>query len=541
MGNATDYLLWRGDLTFSERPFCLPDNLVLAILSYIDFSGAVPTPEEAGGVTIREAWKKISTHGTYRVCCSTDIDRSFLQAAAESERFGSAVLSNYRDVLDPETEIQFAAITVQLDDGTCYLSFRGTDQSLLGWKEDFTMGFQKVPAQAAAICYIEDAMRDKPGTLFRVGGHSKGGNLAVYGAMNCLDEHKERILAIYDNDGPGLSAELLQTEKYETIREKVVRLLPEFCVVGMLFEHESRTAIVKSSAQGLLQHHSITWQIEGNDFVYGEGIDPNAKMVNDMFRDWIEGVDMESRRAFVEDFFGTAGAGGATSLADFAGRGVGGFEAVLLAMLRSRKISKTVFGKLIRSGYEQIRQRFHPVQLLRRSGVVRGTIVALIGILFMTLPIHAIQILAYGVMFAILIFSACRIVHYAGRAWRTSPDAKIHMASYGALFLLTAVLSCFGVFVAFSSNLCLGLVLVIFGVLCLKRAASIQNQQSRHWWILWAQSILSFTLGIVVWVAWQHDLHLLIFVIGTFLAIRGIYKIVSSVSIAAKQSAEMQG
>ncbi len=530
MGSAADYLLWRGDLTFAERPFVLADNLVLSLLSYLDFSGVVPGIGQ-GSVTMREAWEKIRDSRDINAPCAADIDYTFLQKAAESRRFGDALLSDYADQIDEKAQSQFSALKISLGDGTHYLVFRGTDQTLVGWREDFNMSFQKVPAQDLAVQYLRQVMTE-PGAVYRVGGHSKGGNLAVYAAVMCGPACRDRILQIYDNDGPGLSSDLISSEDYEAVKSRIVRIIPEFCVIGKLFEHDSRTVIVQSSGDGVMQHQEITWQILGNELVYAEDVAPASKMISGMIDQWMVNVTPEERRVFVKDFFKAAGAGGAKTLTDFSAKGVDGFESVLLEVIDSHKESRDVAGKMVKAGFSQLKQ-VNLKKALAEPSVYRGIAFALCGLLFMSLPEHAILIVSYSIMFGTLIFCVDRIVHYFRTRRQNPKNTRFYIPLYAILFIVTAELVSFGRFMSAASNLALGLVFVLYGAYCLRKAASAPPQHKWRDWLPWGEAVFSFVLGIVAWVASEQNLSLYIFVIGTFLVLKGLLEVVSTLYRAA--------
>ena len=190
MANIMDYLDWRGDLPLTVSPFNEVDGLILAELSFINFEGIVPPPELGRGVPLRDA------AGTYFARHNgQEIDMGVLVPGripdlmcrmAHSVRFGGMLLNGYCELMDDAREQQFAALTVELGDGSIYLSYRGTDDTIVGWKEDLNMGYLEViPSQTRALEYLGRMTRQYPDAKLRIGGHSKGGNLAVYSAVFC--------------------------------------------------------------------------------------------------------------------------------------------------------------------------------------------------------------------------------------------------------------------------------------------------------------------------------------------------------------------
>ncbi|MCL2827350.1 MAG: DUF2974 domain-containing protein [Oscillospiraceae bacterium] len=361
MHNILTYLDWRGDITFAERGFNSVDNLILCELVYIDFMDIVPDISTPGSrsTTIRDAYKKIRSRSEKVTATKgnrfSDVYTSLLEKLAASDRFGGARLSRLVDIYDEIRQMQFAAMCIELDDNTTYIAFRGTDQTIIGWREDFSTSFQLIPAQVEAVRYLEKAML--PDEMYRIGGHSKGGNLAVYAAMMCRDELNPQMIAIYNNDGPGLSKEILVEEKYSQIKNKIQRIVPQFCVIGMLFENDSEKQIVKSDTYGILQHDSMSWVVNRDRFVTVDDLHPDSKTLNTIISEWLEDMDVAERKAFTNHFFHALGASGAKSIFDVPKGGVGSFGSVLMALAKSEKETKVASGKLAKTVRKEIRGR----------------------------------------------------------------------------------------------------------------------------------------------------------------------------------------
>ena len=204
MADLFDYLKWRGDLSFTKDPPNPVDALIFSALSYISFGDSMAERPYIP-ISLEDASEEFLKRTDIQENVRVKTDMSLLMAAAETRRFGSAMLLEYRSLLIPEEETQFAAITFLLDDNSAFLAFRGTDYSLTGWKEDFNMTFQEtIPAQRLALQYTED-FASKYIMPMRLGGHSKGGNLAVFAAVKSDPKIRQRILAVYNNDGPGFT------------------------------------------------------------------------------------------------------------------------------------------------------------------------------------------------------------------------------------------------------------------------------------------------------------------------------------------------
>ena len=260
MGNILDYLDWRGDLTFEQSPFNEVDNLIMACFSYLDLD-EIEEVKNGNTLLVEELFEIFSERKEEK---DIKAESAFLQNTpvllekmAHSERFRKCTVSGFvNEILSRETQ-QFAAVIIGLSDGTDYISFRGTDDTIVGWKEDFNLSNGVVPSHRKALKYLEEH-----GTylqsMLRIGGHSKGGNLAMYAAMKCDEILKEKILSVYDNDGPGFPEGFFPAGRAEEILPRVIRIIPEASVIGMLLTHQKDPMIVASTQKGILQHDAFT-------------------------------------------------------------------------------------------------------------------------------------------------------------------------------------------------------------------------------------------------------------------------------------------
>ena len=257
MANLMDYLDWRGDLTLEISPFNEVDALILAELSFVDFDGIVPPPELGRGLPLNEAAEAVfrppwpGRTSPWASSCRTR-SRKMLRKLMTSPRFRNMTLNGYTALLDDSIEQQFAALTIDLGNGSIYISFRGTDDTIVGWKEDLNMGFlEEIPSQKQAVEYVARVARQYSDKTIRIGGHSKGGNLAVYSAAKSSGEIQERIVAVHNNDGPGFAWDISETPGHKRIASRIHTILPQTSVVGMLMEHEKRYQVVHSTYDGL--------------------------------------------------------------------------------------------------------------------------------------------------------------------------------------------------------------------------------------------------------------------------------------------------
>ena len=315
MYDLFEYIKWRGDIPFSQVPPTPVDAVIFCELVYIRFDGIV-SDDLAHPVFLRDAAKAFLEKPEAERECRTRQDEKLLTAAAESVRFGSAGLAFYRDIHIPEEETQFAAIAFLLDDGSAFLAFRGTDYTLTGWKEDFNMSFQdSIPAQREALAYTQAFTEVWP-VILRLGGHSKGGNIAVYAAAKSTPEVQQRILAVYNNDGPGFTESLMGDPGYLAMVPRIKTYIPQSSIIGMLLEHEEPYTVIKSNMAGILQHDIYSWEVAGGDFVHVEEVTEESRFIDGTIKRWVADMDKQERSNLVDKVFGLLGAGGKDQLID---------------------------------------------------------------------------------------------------------------------------------------------------------------------------------------------------------------------------------
>lgn len=330
MGNIMDYISWRGDLSLEQSQFNEVDNLILACFSYVNLDG-IPAVTKQKGIGLKKLTEEFMKLHTMK---ELEADKSFIRLApfmmmemAKSARFGKCVVRNYVNDIVTEAEQQFAAMEIVLEDGTSYVSFRGTDDTIIGWKEDFNLSTGVVPAQKRAIEYLQKISEHTDGML-RVGGHSKGGNLAIYGSVMCKSAH-EKILEIYSNDGPGFSREFQELPETKEMMPKIIRIIPEYSIIGTLLEHEKEPVIVASSSKGLLQHDAFSWEVQGPALVRRDSLNKTALRFIEILHKWIDGMDMEQKRLLIEDLFATLQASGYENLSEVQSGGLKSLAAMV--------------------------------------------------------------------------------------------------------------------------------------------------------------------------------------------------------------------
>ena len=342
--HINDYLDWRGDLPFSVSPFNEVDNYIVAKIGCCDFDGIVP--EDAAQVGVGEALEAF-----FARCGGVEISFGALASPAlapllrrlpETPRFRELALSGFVRRALPECTEQFSALTVSVPDGTHYVSFRGTDDTLYAWKEDCMMALSgAIPAQRDAAEYLAWA-GGAYGGLLRVGGHSKGGNLAVYAASLAEPAVQDRIGVVYNNDGPGFDAAFLVSPGYLRIRDRVLNLLPQFSIVGTLLEQDTNCEIVRSSRFGVAAHDGFNWVVRGTGFVRCTDMSRSSRAFDATMGRVLAQMDMDERREFIETLFRILSATGAVTLTDINERRLRKALSIARGMAKEKTVSRFV-------------------------------------------------------------------------------------------------------------------------------------------------------------------------------------------------------
>lgn len=308
MKNMLDYIKEFGHVSFEERAFSEIDALVLTELEYLPLEKVVPSDENGENfVTVKEIAEYMKEHKKQlfdeNPMMMTPERHEVSQVIADAPRFQSMKFFGAVSVWDKDTTKQFAAITVEVEPGVRLVIFRGTDDTLIGWKEDFLMTYSPlVAAQTDAKEYLAKQASVWDGDLM-VSGHSKGGNLALYAAATQVEDVQLRIVDIFCFDSPGLYRSVLETKGYQNIVPLAMRYIPQDALVGLMLESEVPYVIVKSNAVGAMQHSAMTWGIEDGQFIKVDKLTKNSLLNDQMFKKWTESVSDEELELFWNVFF----------------------------------------------------------------------------------------------------------------------------------------------------------------------------------------------------------------------------------------------
>ncbi len=345
--NIIDYIKWRGDLSFKVSPFNEVDNLVISQMAYTNFDEYFKLKDSYKVKELSQLFFK--DHSDEEVNAS----KSFVKLApfvlrqmANSVRFKDCLIHDFVSLIDENSFEQFCCFQIDLGDKTTYIAFRGTDDTIVGWHEDFCMTYKIIPAQIAAKEYMHTKLSSR--RKYRIGGHSKGGALAVYAAINA-PKHGKNIIAVYSNDGPGLNKKYLseqEKENYQLLKDKILKIMPEFDLFGILFSSTKNTKIIKSDGFMVMQHSAMTWLVEGTKFVEGE-LSEESKMIKQSFKQFINKSTHDECEEFTNELFKAIQTAGVETVSDFSNGGLPIFVKTLASLSKMNTKNKAFATSLI--------------------------------------------------------------------------------------------------------------------------------------------------------------------------------------------------
>ena len=325
-----EYLKWRGDLPLSVSPMNEVDFMILCNVICVDMTPFFTEKEKS--LTIGEISEKYFSSGADEKArlgaLQPEKVLSMFKMLKDTPRFSNMSVSDYIYKIDSVAEEQFCAMCVDLGDGTRAVIYQGTDDTIVGWKENFNMSFlDSIPAQRDAAAYLEMIAGKYPEPI-KLAGHSKGGNLSIYAAVHSIPEVLSRIIVIYNFDGPGFRREVIDTEHFVAIRDKLRSIVPQGSIIGMLMEREENYDVVRSDASGVYQHDGFSWEIQRDHFVHMETVTEGSKYLDKTITGWMNSLTIEERRDFIKDFFEVLSSTGAKTLSDLARGGFREFAAL---------------------------------------------------------------------------------------------------------------------------------------------------------------------------------------------------------------------
>lgn len=348
-----DYCIWRGDITFKYDPFNEVDNLLLSQITYIKFDDYITSTDKK---TIKElsdlCLDNYETLKNGKKIVNENI--AILTAMANTKRFRDCIIHHYCSHLYKDSTEQFAAMMIDLPDKTTVVSFRGTDETFIGWKEDLMLSYQSVNAQRDALKYVEEYCN----ILFRKYrfiGHSKGGNLALYAATNCKKKLKKKIIQVISNDGPGLIKGSYSLEDYEAIKDRYTLIASEKYGVGTIYEMANNKKIVKTSANNIVSaHNMLTWIIEGNHLINADKESSETELTRKIINQILEETNEEEREILVEEIFKCLEQYDIHTTIQLSEGGLPLFVKILKSLNDMDNVAKKTASKMLKTIYENL-------------------------------------------------------------------------------------------------------------------------------------------------------------------------------------------
>lgn len=332
MKNFLTYLE-ENNKSFKEESFNIVDSLIFAYLSYLHFP---TTKTKLKDLKVSKSSKK-------------EKNKKFLKRVITSKRYQDVELCFYIEDTNDLIEKQFSAVTFLLPDNTMYISFRGTDSTITGWKEDFNMAFMlPVPAQKEALNYVEKITRLIPRNFY-IGGHSKGGNLAVYAGCNLNKNLSSRIIKIYSHDGPGFIKEFLTTSNYQNIKDKIEKVVPSSSIIGMLLYTNEKYKIIKSSEKGILEHDPFSWLVKDNNFIILKELSDGITYTNKVINDFLNSLSKKEREIFIDSLFTVLKSTNLTTLDEISKNFIVKIPNILIAIYKLDDVNKKYILKTIKA------------------------------------------------------------------------------------------------------------------------------------------------------------------------------------------------
>lgn len=358
-----DYVYENRDKTFSQLPFNDIDNVVLSELSYIPFekvlSNKIQKPISLRNLlllylpTIRKKEQEEESEWAKK--------HLFLALAMlDSKRYGTMRLVDFQNVFSEDKEAQFTGMAFTASDKTLNVVFRGTDNSILGWKEDFNMIFMdETTGQRLSRLFLKRCLKKHPSRPFRVMGHSKGGVFAVYSCLTLTEKEENRLLNVYSNDGPGLHTSKFASKGYERIKDKIVHIVPKDSIIGILLHHDRISYAVdyEEGTDLFNAHDAYTWLVEGTRFVR-KPRSPISYYLDASLLDLVESLPYDERKEFVGIFFRTLDQIGYETAVDIFADFPNAMKRVIGALFKEMRKDK-VIGKVVKATITAFRKNWN--------------------------------------------------------------------------------------------------------------------------------------------------------------------------------------
>ena len=346
--NIVDYIKWRGDLSFKVDPFNEVDNLVFSQMIYADFDDLLKREDR---MTISELGKRFfekypDSLGNTRLFAKDGI--TILNEIMDTKRYADCVIYNFESLLHLDTTEQFCACMIDLPDRTTVVCFKGTDEHLIGWKEDLYLSYKDIAGQQDALIYV-----NRYCSIFRkyrLIGHSKGGFLAIYAAMHCKPLIRNRIIQIISNDGPGLRPGTYSKEEFDKIKDRYMLIVPEKDSIGTIYEMATRKLVARITTKNIVEAHNIlTWQVTDNRIMNADAESYQTDKTRLALLQFLRETTPEQREIFVEEFFKAFSDAGITTVSQLAQGGMPVILRVLREMSEIDGVARSIAIKALKT------------------------------------------------------------------------------------------------------------------------------------------------------------------------------------------------
>ena len=328
-----NYVDLRGDLPANQFPYNEIDALIFSELAYVYLDDILQDLHHPSLSTVYQKYSQRNQLFSKEELKKIQIpSHELFKKMASSPRYQNIRVLDYVNDVNKELVKQFSALALLLEDGRIVIAFRGTDDSLIGWHEDFLMLCEKiVPAQESSVHFLEHiAKLSIPSSLIEdlknpyidmslwqrfkkhfqyqkqrplwLVGHSKGGNLAIYAGCFCLTDIQKRIFRIDNFDGPGFHDEIIKSPAYHQMLPYIHSYIPHYSFFGIVLGHEENYTVVKSHETGMMQHNAFSWQLQAHHFESDELSYESVQFAIKVIL-FLEKLSLEEKHQFVEAMF----------------------------------------------------------------------------------------------------------------------------------------------------------------------------------------------------------------------------------------------
>ena len=356
MSNIIDYVKWRGDISFLESPLNAVDALIFSELSYLNFEDLAPSSVKVQGVPLSALSDMFFTlhYDKMNIGAILPAEQIFelFKLCARSRRFANVFVKGYINDIDIKEQKQFCAVCFDVGKNTTAVVFRGTDDTLIGWKENLNMSFfAPIPSQSQSVDYLRDIILSTDKEHFVLCGHSKGGNLAVYSALLTETELQKKIAGVYDFDGPGFKNDFVEAVVNNKILKKIYKISPENTFIGAIFNSVGKCKYVKSSVKGFYQHDAFSWEVLGRDFVYAKQQSKGSLDFHDTLERLVGNMSEKETIEFVDALYKFMTVNDATTLTDVASDKMKFIFGILKTDMKTKKTVFDLMNRVIKEKY----------------------------------------------------------------------------------------------------------------------------------------------------------------------------------------------